>query len=545
MVVLVSTNGGLRSMKKIRGFKKKHEKHLVFQRSLGLFGNNFFHKLIVFAVAVLFVLGIGSAIGITFQHTETLPRDIEWSVTLNFTETGGKNDYIIFGEAPDASDGVDTYDVPNPPGSIPPFLDAYFSTNFSLPHNRLMQEIKKYPADYKEWNFTVWWTGSDTIVTISWDTTEVNDSEYYTVKLCDDAGVPLVDMRNNNNYVFFCPGGGMMHFKIICGLNQPPVANDDNYNTDEDTTLNVAAPGVLENDIDNDGPEALTAFLDDDVDHGSLTFNNNGSFEYTPDPDWSGVDYFTYHAYDGEDDSNIATVTIAVDPVNDDPIANDDTASVEEHSSNNRIDVLNNDYDIDGDILEVIDVTIPSHGTATYDEDYVYYTPEDDYFGSDSFTYMITDNNGSAGVTAAVSVTVIENVSPEKPDKPSGETRGKVGEEYTYTTSTTDSNNDQVYYYFSWGDDTTSGWVGPYESGELGEASHTWNKRGNYEIKVKSKDEHGLESEWSDPLPISMPKDKAFFNSALFEIVQRLMERFPLFEQILSSRPILGLLLEY
>ena len=64
MVVLVSTNGGLHLMKRIRGFKKKHEKHLVFQRSLRLFSNNSFHKSIVFAVAVLFVLLICMTNGI-------------------------------------------------------------------------------------------------------------------------------------------------------------------------------------------------------------------------------------------------------------------------------------------------------------------------------------------------------------------------------------------------------------------------------------------------------------------------------------------------
>jgi len=83
------------------------------------------------------------------------------------------------------------------------------------------------------------------------------------------------------------------------------------------------------------------------------------------------IDYFTYHAYDGENNSNIATVILTIDPQNDDPVANDDEISVEKYSTNNQIDVLNNDYDIDGDDLEIIDVTTPSHGTATYDEEYV------------------------------------------------------------------------------------------------------------------------------------------------------------------------------
>ena len=64
------------------------------------------------------------------------------------------------------------------------------------------------------------------------------------------------------------------------------------------------------------------------------------------------------------------------------------------------------------------------------------------------------------------------------------------------------------------------------------------------DIMVMAKDSHGKTSEWSDPLAVSMPKNKAFFfNSILLEILERLMERFPLLEQILSSRPIISELL--
>jgi hypothetical protein len=124
---------------------------------------------------------------------------------------------------------------------------------------------------------------------------------------------------------------------------------------------------------------------------------------------------------------------------------------------------------------------------------------------------------------------------PEKPETPDGETSGNVNVEYTYTTSTTDPNGDQIYYYFSWGDDTTSRWVGPYESGEIGEASHTWENQGNYEIKVKAKDEHGVQSEWSDPLPIEMPRNKSFnFNYLLEWLFERFPNVFPILRCMLD-----------
>lgn len=133
---------------------------------------------------------------------------------------------------------------------------------------------------------------------------------------------------------------------------------------------------------------------------------------------------------------------------------------------------------------------------------------------------------------------------PEKPETPDGATSGKINEEYTYTSSTTDPDVDQVYYLFDWGDGEFSGWIGPYDSGDTAEASHIWTEQDDYEIKVKSKDVHGVQSEWSDPLPISMPKNKGFFNSLLLNILEKFIERFPILGQILSNRPILSNILD-
>ena len=102
--------------------------------------------------------------------------------------------------------------------------------------------------------------------------------------------------------------------------NNVPVAADDAYSTDEDVVLNVAAPGVLGNDTDADG-DALSAVLAAGPANGALTLNGDGSFDYTPNADFNGSDSFTYVANDGVDDSNIATVTITIAPVNDAPVA--------------------------------------------------------------------------------------------------------------------------------------------------------------------------------------------------------------------------------
>jgi VCBS repeat-containing protein len=101
---------------------------------------------------------------------------------------------------------------------------------------------------------------------------------------------------------------------------EAPVAVDDGYSIDEDNTLDVAAPGVLDNDTDADG-DPLTAELVSGPSKGTLALNADGSFTYTPNANFNGEDSFTYVANDGLEDSNTATVTITINPVNDAPVA--------------------------------------------------------------------------------------------------------------------------------------------------------------------------------------------------------------------------------
>jgi hypothetical protein len=113
---------------------------------------------------------------------------------------------------------------------------------------------------------------------------------------------------------------------------------------------------------------------------------------------------------------------------------------------------------------------------------------------------------------------------PDKPSTPDGPSNGKVGNTYTYTSSTSDPDGDDILYLFDWGDGTDSGWIG------TGEASHSWSKRSNYNIKVKAKDTHGFESRWSDPLTVTIPRNKA----TSYIWYQWLFERCPLLERLLN-----------
>ncbi|KYK25235.1 hypothetical protein AYK25_09650 [Thermoplasmatales archaeon SM1-50] len=127
------------------------------------------------------------------------------------------------------------------------------------------------------------------------------------------------------------------------------------------------------------------------------------------------------------------------------------------------------------------------------------------------------------------------NEPPDKPDKPSGETNGKINTEYTYTTKTVDVDGDQVYYFWDWGDGSTSSWLGPYNSGAIINTTHTWTVKSS-SVKVKAKDIYGAEGPFSDPLLIIMPYS---YNIPLQWFWERLFQRFP------NAFPLLRYLMRY
>ena len=91
---------------------------------------------------------------------------------------------------------------------------------------------------------------------------------------------------------------------------------------------------------------------------------------------------------------------------------------------------------------------------------------------------------------------------PEIPQRPNGPTDGVVSVNYMFSTNTTDPEGNQVSYIWSWGDGTSSEWLGPFDSGATVYAGHVWGEVGTYNVKVKAKDIHGKESDWSDSLTI-------------------------------------------
>ena len=193
----------------------------------------------------------------------------------------------------------------------------------------------------------------------------------------------------------------------VAAVNDPPTGTDDVYELDEDTILNVnAAAGVLSNDTDPDDA-SFTAVLVDDVAFGVLTLSANGSFTYDPDPNFEGFDSFTYQADDGTDLSEVITVDLTVNAVNDVPTATADTYGTTEDTPINTAapGVLANDNDVDGDTLEAVLVSGPTRGSLTLNANGSFvYTPNLNINGSDSFTYRASD--GTAVSTPATTVSI-------------------------------------------------------------------------------------------------------------------------------------------
>ena len=124
----------------------------------------------------------------------------------------------------------------------------------------------------------------------------------------------------------------------VVEINEKPIASNDFYKTDKETPLIVPSRGVLANDNDADTPAtSLTATLVTGPGHAaSFTFNADGTFEYTPVPNFIGSDSFSYKANDGANESNIAMVTIGVLALNNFPVAENDTESAGEDTASQR-----------------------------------------------------------------------------------------------------------------------------------------------------------------------------------------------------------------
>jgi VCBS repeat-containing protein len=188
-------------------------------------------------------------------------------------------------------------------------------------------------------------------------------------------------------------------------VNHAPVAGDDNY------TIKHSRPfafDVLLNDSDEDQDDHWIV-LDSTVSHGTLTIEEDGTFTYQPITGYLGLDKFTYHLEEDLANSSLATVTFNV--TNAAPVAEDDFYSTNHDrplAISPQNGYLDNDYDADGDPMEVTLLSSPSHGRLTpHEEGAFVYEPDPSYFGPDSFTYQLNDGLADSEV-ATVHISIID-----------------------------------------------------------------------------------------------------------------------------------------
>lgn len=194
--------------------------------------------------------------------------------------------------------------------------------------------------------------------------------------------------------------------------NTAPEAADDAHATSEDVVLQVAAPGVLANDEDTDG-DPLTAAVATSPANGSLTLAADGSFSYTPDPDWFGTDTFTYVASDGNGGSDTATVTLTVDAVNDLPTADagSDVTVVDADDSGTEQVTLDGSASFDVEGITAYSWSVGGSEVATGPTPGVAFE-----VGTHTVTLEVTDGDG-----ATATDDVVVTVEPAPVEPPTGE----------------------------------------------------------------------------------------------------------------------------
>jgi hypothetical protein len=209
----------------------------------------------------------------------------------------------------------------------------------------------------------------------------------------------------------------------VTPVNDAPVAAGDSgvgFQTAEDTPFTSVSVVDNDTDVEDGSPVAATVTIVGATPPG-LVNNGDGTFDYSPPLNSNGDVAFTYTVDDSEGAaSNVATVTITVTPVNDAPVAADDSPTVAEDTpAGVTFNVLDNDTDVDLDFLSVgsfddssiVVGSLVDNGGGSFT-----YTAPEQFFGSESFTYVVTDGLATATGTVIVTVTNVPDAPQAQND---------------------------------------------------------------------------------------------------------------------------------
>jgi PKD domain-containing protein len=335
-------------------------------------------------------------------------------------------------------------------------------------------------------------------------------------------------------------GGGTRYFSIYFEVvdNLPP-----------NTPSKPSGPTSVVEGVQNTYTTITTDPENDDVKYG-FDFNNDGiiepdhwtSFKYSGEPCvvkitfiGTGTWYLRAKAEDvhgaqsGFSQPLIITVSGANDPPNtpNQPTGSSSgTVGISLSYSTSAIDpdddMIKYGWDWNGDgTVDEWSSYISSGSTDT--RSHIWTNP-----GTYHVRVIAEDSNG--GQSAFSTPKIVEITVNQAPNKPTitGPHSGRVDRSLTYEGTGIDPEGDQIYYFFDWGDGSDSGWKGPYNSGQTASESHSWSKTGDFSIKVKTKDVYGEESIWSDPITVTMPKQKM-----IQTLLPMVYEKYPVIYQFL------------
>ena len=268
-------------------------------------------------------------------------------------------------------------------------------------------------------------TDEDTAVTIDLDATEIDGDNYsFTIVTQPTNGTlgsvsgnqveytPNQDFNGTDTFTFEATDDRTSRRNVatatitVNAVNDAPVANDVTASMDENKEFNRFQPVTITLDATDVEGDALTYSVVGDVSSGTLGSISDNQIIYTPTQDFNGTDTFTYKANDGTDDSNTATVTITVAGVNDAPVTQNQTASMNEDTAvedNATITLLSTD--VDGDSVTYTIVSDVSNGTTSLSGSTVIYIPTANFNGTDTFTFKANDGTVDSN-TSTVTITI-------------------------------------------------------------------------------------------------------------------------------------------
>ena len=313
------------------------------------------------------------------------------------TDGGAKWDQVYQTSGPVFADEVATA-LAAPLGERQVDLSAYAGQTIDLRFRYFVGA-----SNYVFYTPVGWWVDDIQIDTANWTDiatghpgtsfvrSGLEDGTYhYRVRTAYDTGSVLIDSPWSNVIT-----------TDVERVNQAPNAANDVATTDEDQAVTI---DVLANDSDPDG-DSLGVTAVSQPANGASEVNGDNTVTYFPNPGFIGTDAFTYSISDGRGGSASATVSVTVQSTNQSPSATNDYAVTDEDVAV-TITVLANDSDPDGDSLTVSGVSQPANGSAVINADgSITYTPNNNFFGTDAFTYTISDGRGgSASATVSVNV---------------------------------------------------------------------------------------------------------------------------------------------